>query len=342
MSYDINIWSRKRIEIDQEEIVIDEYMLTVDKSVVVENEDIPIDVMLSLSEIKYLTSFYLQPFTNDKTVIDKVTRYVKKLAKEFDGVVENPQLENCVLLVNKRKTFTRATRDAEKVSICWYMDRQQSLADRLGEFVELLEKYLPQALPRRYGSYEPPQYKYSETGKEHFIQFLNDEHFPVIYCTKPITYIFLSDAYIENQKIFKKEDYRCNKIEIELLKEAYLEPNWQFAIKRLFKEVAKLFKPFYAEIIDEKESMVCSWWWKGIPTKKGNPIIIGEPYSSLCGELPDENEIVTGIYYFENDVHKIKIPRELISKKKLFAKIKREQGFWADNFNYAKQFPFKL
>ena len=172
MSYDINIWSRKRIEIDQEEIVIDEYMLTVDKSVVVENEDIPIDVMLSLSEIKYLTSFYLKPFTNDKTVIDKVTRYVKKLAKEFDGVVENPQLENGVLLVNKRKTFTRATRDAEKVSICWYMDCQQSLADRLGEFVELLEKYLPQALPRRYGSYEPPQYKYSETGKEHFIQFI--------------------------------------------------------------------------------------------------------------------------------------------------------------------------
>ena len=172
MSYDINIWSRNRIEIDREEIAIGEYVLTVDQSVAVENEDIPIDVMLSLSEIKYLTSFYLQPFTNDKTVIDKVTRYVKKLAKEFDGVVENPQLEDGVLLVNKRKTFTRATRDAEKVSICWYMDCQQSLADRLGEFVELLEKYLPQALPRRYGSYEPPQYKYSETGKEHFIQFI--------------------------------------------------------------------------------------------------------------------------------------------------------------------------
>jgi hypothetical protein len=340
VSYDINIWSRKRIEIDQEEIVIDEYMLTVDKSVVVENEDIPIDVMLSLSEIKYLTSFYLQPFTNDKTVIDKVTRYVKKLAKEFDGVVENPQLKNGVLLVNKRKTFTRATRDAEKVSICWYMDCQQSLSNQLADFIELLEKYFPQALPRRYGSFEPPQFKYSETGKEHLIRFLNDEHSPVIYCTKPITYIFLSDAYIENQR-FAREDYRCNKIEIELLKEAYLEPNWQFAIKRLFKEVGRLFKPFYAEIIDEEESLVCSWWWKGIPEKKGNPIIIGEPYSTLLGKLPKENELETGLYYFESDVHKVKIPRELISKKKLFAKNKRGTGFFADNFNYAKQFPFR-
>ena len=113
----------------------------------------------------------------------------------------------------------------------------------------------------------------------------------------------MSDAYIENQ-VWAKKDYRCNRIEIELLKEAYLEPNWKFAVDRLFKEVGRLFKPFYAEVIDEEESQVCAWWWKGIPEKKGNPIIIGEPYSTLLGKLPKEN------------------------------------GFFADNFNYAKQFPF--
>ena len=52
-------------------------------------------------------------------------------------------------------------------------------------------------------------------------------------------------------------------------------------------------------------------------------------------------EIESGNYYFESDVHKVKIPRELISKKKLFAKNKRGTGFFADNFNYAKQFPFR-
>ena len=340
MSYDLNIWSRQKIETKQKIFNIDEYIITIEETVNVENEDIPIDVMLSLSEIKYLTSLHLQPYTNEKKIIDKAIKYAKKLAKEFDGVVENPQLANEVMLVNKRKTFTQATRDAEIISICWYVDCQESLSNKLAYFIEILEKYLPQALPRRYGSYEPPQFKYSETGKEHLIKFLNDEHSPVIYCTKPITYIFLSDAYIENQRL-EIEDYRCNKIEIELLKEAYLEPNWQYAIKKLFKEVAKLFKPFYAEIIDEEESMVCSWWWKGIPKKKGDPIIIGEPYSGLCREISSENEIATGIYYFESDVRKVKIPRELISKKKLFSKNKRGTGFFADNFIYAKEFPFK-
>ena len=87
--------------------------------------------------------------------------------------------------------------------------------------------------------------------------------------------------------------------------------------------------------------MVCSWWWKGIPEKKGNPIIIGEPYIGFCGKKPSENKIETGIYYFENDVHKMKIPRKLISKKKLFAANKRGTGFYADNFNYAKLFPLQ-
>ena len=47
------------------------------------------------------------------------------------------------------------------------------------------------------------------------------------------------------------------------------------------------------------------------------------------------------IYYFENDIRKIKIPRKLISNKKLFFGNKRRTGFLADNFNYAKLFPFK-
>ena len=162
MSYDLNIWSRQRVKTDQYEIKMGEYTINIEESVVVEEEDIPTEVLISYSDIKYLTSLYLQPYTNEKTIIEKAMRYAKKIAREFDGVVENPQFENNVLLTSKKKTFTRATRDADKISICWYMDCQQSLSNYVADFVDLLEKYLPQALPRRYGSFEPPKFKYSE------------------------------------------------------------------------------------------------------------------------------------------------------------------------------------
>lgn len=268
-----------------------------------------------------------------------MTLYAKKLAKEFHGVIEDPQLENSVISVVKGKKFTRSTRNADIISICWYIDPKESLSCKIADFIDLIEKYFPFAMPRRYGSFEPPQYKLSENGKEHLIDFLKKESFPVIYCQKPVTHIFLSDACVDNQR-FCIEEYRCNKIEIELLKEAYSEENRQFAVKRLFKETAKLFKPFYAEIIDEKDSTVCSWWWKGIPQKRGNTVIIGEPYSVLMKDLPSENQIAPDLYYFDNDLDKVRIPSKLVSKKKFFAKKERNIGYFADNFKSAKIFPF--
>jgi len=341
MSYNLNIWSRQRIETDQKELKIGEYTVTVEESVLVEAEDIPTNVMLSLAEIKYLTSVYLQPYTDEKAVTDKVIRYAKKLAKETYGVVENPQLGNEVYPTNKGKTFSRATKEDNIISICWYMDCKESLSHKLPSFIDLLENDLPPALPRRYGSYEPPQFKYSETGKDHLIRFLNDEQHPVLYCTKPIIYLFLSDAYTENQKYGVTKNYRCNKIEITMLKEAYSEPNWQFSVKKLFKKAAELLKPFYAEIIDEKEQGVCAWWWKGIPAKRGNPVIFGEPYSSLLGTLPDENKIENELYYFEDDISIVKIPRKLISSPKLLARKTKNAILSARDLNYAKHFPFQ-
>lgn len=339
MSYDLKIWSRRSVEIDVRTISFDDYTLTIDESVKVEEEDIPTEVILLLAGIKFLTELHLQPFTQDKSITDKAMRFARKLGKEFDGVIENPQLNEEIVIVNKAKAFKPFTRDAEMVKISWYMDSQQSLAVNIAQFIDLLEKYLPQALPRRYGAFEPPQYKYAETGKDHLIDFLLKEHLPVLYCTKPINFLFLSDGFIA-KKWPRKENYRCNSISILILKEAYLEDNWQFAVKRLFMEVARLYKPFYAEIIEEKESKVVTWWWKGIPVKRGNPMIIGEPYSTLSPKLSVENKLESGLYYFENS-KSIKIPQKLISKKKLSALGKPDKLNFAENYHYAKLFPFQ-
>ena len=113
MSYDLNIWSRQRVKTDQYEIKMGEYTINIEESVVVEEEDIPTEVLISYSDIKYLTSLYLQPYTNEKTIIEKAMRYAKKIAREFDGVVENPQLENSITLTNKRKTFALKEKTVE-------------------------------------------------------------------------------------------------------------------------------------------------------------------------------------------------------------------------------------
>jgi len=191
-------------------------------------------------------------------------------------------------------------------------------------------------MPRRYGTYEPPQYKYSETGRDHLISFLeegllrqivwkDDEaritysyDCPIWYATKPISFIFFSDAYLHEKHIHKNligDQYRCNCIELRMLKDAYNQPNWRFAVRRLFREVALLYMPFYAEIIDESDKGICSWWWRGIPAKRGEPIIIGNPYSSLFQPKLSSSEcLADGLFYLE-EPSLLRIPGKYLSKR---------------------------
>ncbi len=332
MSYDLNIWSRKCVQDERNELQINQYTLTIQKSVTVEFEDIPVNISLSLSEIQFLTTLSLQPYTNDQAIISKAIQIAKQFANKSVGILENPQ-ENNDIYINKKQVFQPITKDSEIISVCWYTNCDESLSIHFVEFLNLIEKYLPQAMPRRYGPFEPPQYKFLETGKAHLLEFLINEPSPVLYCTKPVLYLFLSDAYLDNQKYNIKE-YRCNKIELQILKEAYMQKNWRTAVEMLFVEVSKLYDPFYAEIIDENQSGVCSWWWKGIPDLRGKIFIIGAPYidflnlstAKKCGNvfLCDE---------------RCQIPFELVSKKKLLKR--KSQYSFNQDFNFAKVFPFK-
>jgi hypothetical protein len=306
MSYDLHIWSQQKITSSQIHTAIGDYTLSADESLLVEPEDIPAAVFLTLPEIKYLTELYLQPYPGDTTVISKAIRYANKLARQYTGIVENPQTGKGQYTGAEIQTFERVTQDSELVSVAWYMDSVNSLADHFGDLIDIFEERLPQALPRRYGGFEPPQHKYAEAGKAHLLEFLDKESSPVWYGTKPVTHVFLSDAF--KNAIHSSDRYRCNRIELQLLKEAYDEANWRYAIKRLLKEVSVIYKPFYAEIIVTREQSIKSWWWRGFPRKMGESIIIGEPYASLLAKrLTNAERLVDGLYYLE-DSTLIKIP----------------------------------
>jgi hypothetical protein len=54
----------------------------------------------------------------------------------------------------------------------WYEGDLLATREKLDGFIGLLGRYLPEALPRRYGLFEPPQFTYEETGKGHFVDLL--------------------------------------------------------------------------------------------------------------------------------------------------------------------------
>jgi|GEM_PF-1360953 len=322
MSYDLRIWSSGKMPLNNplltdagytnnNEYIVREgngWQVVISRSVSVEPEDIPDTIMQSLPGISYMTEINIEPISAPDKIRNETLRLCKALAKEMKGVVEDLQ-DGIVKMpsgVKKISYDNPKGKNQPLISLIWYFeDVTFYKSKKIDQFVDLLEKYMPDALPRRYGEYEPPQNKYAETGKEHLIDFLKNESSPVWYAAKPFTHLFISVPDIEKEtqaclqnNLFQKDinpqsfygkaqlRYRCGKIELQMLKEVFLQPDWNLAVKRLFLEMSKLLIPFYAEIIEERPHMILqksglirSWWWRGIPRDLGYAIILDEKYA---------------------------------------------------------------
>jgi len=324
MSYDLKIWSSGKIpennliltnagyKLNNDFIVRagNDWQVVISRSVVVESEDIPDKIMQSLPGISYMTEINIEPISAPDKIRNETLRLCKTLAKEMKGVVEDPQEGTIKLPSGVKKISYDPPKGKYKtlISLIWYFDDVKFYqSNKIVQFVDLLEKYMPDALPRRYGEYEPPKNKYAETGKEHLIEFLKNESNPVWYATKPFTHLFISVPNIEKEtqeclqnNLIQKDinpqsfygkaqsKYRCGKIELQMFQEIFLQPDWNLAVKRLFLEMSKLLNPFYAEIIGkqpgaisaaqyikrQKKGLIRSWWWRGIPRDLGYAVIM--------------------------------------------------------------------
>ena len=70
----------------------------------------------------------------------------------------------------------------------WWFEHGRVLEpDWIDAFLALLERCVPEALPERYGLWEPPQHVFEETGREHLMAFLSEHMGEVIvwYANRP-------------------------------------------------------------------------------------------------------------------------------------------------------------
>lgn len=329
MSYDLRIWSSGQISEDSllakadyklhNDFFLREgkgWQVIISRSYLVEPEDIPDSIMQALPGISFMTEISIEPISAPEKIKNETLRLCNALAKEMKGIVEDPQVGTAKVPTGVKKVIdvNFKCKNRPLVSLIWFFDDVMFYqSKKIGQFIDLLEKYMPDALPRRYGEFEPPQYKYAETGKVHLIDFLKRGSSPVWYATKPFTHMHFSIPHIEKEKaeIIKNDlinkdinpqsyygaamrKFRSGYIELQLLQDIFIQPDWNLAVKRLFIEIAKLLKPFYSEIICEqlgsmtgeqyikmeKEGLFRSWWWRGIPRDLGYAVVLDKQYIS--------------------------------------------------------------
>jgi len=334
MSYDINIWSINSVD-DLKQSILEEgfkeladnsyslesknWQITLHQSTA-EDEDVPDEALSLLPGIKYMLELHLEPISAPKTAYTQLNKLAKILARQTTGVIEDKQEDTYSLPSGIKKYNPPKREKEERFSILemswWFEHKNFSNRQHIVSFLKLLEKYLPEALPRRYGLYEPPQFKYEETGFEHFVDFLSKEESIVCYTTKPVLGISLgfNDApgFVNHGG---KRKYKCSYITISLDAAVLGQSHWQEHLPKMWKTLSSEIQPFYGDVrilknyisgkatywgdATSERHPVKGWWWRGIPKHSALAMVIGKPYTQLWrGIKPASKEKNSLLIYY--------------------------------------------
>jgi hypothetical protein len=338
MSYSISIWSvektsfedeffnQKNIIFQNEGIIYEarDWQIMIGKPHKVMEEDIPKEVAGQLPGISFFTEIILEPIGAPKRALQIVKRIAKILAQSSRGIIMDEQ-EGTVISPSgvKRLEKIAPSLDPSVLQMTWWFTDDHTFnKDGIEAFFNLIENMVPELLPRRYGVYEPPEFKLADMGKEHFIQYFSKNLYEgvVWYPSKPFTYITVQ---IPPKIGATREGFRASYITIEFLEEVIHQPGWATELKRFWLKASDQLQPFYGEMRKAKFS-IGDTWWRGFPKKLGNAAVIGKPYIDIWPEFTKKaKQTDSELFYIENikqdyqDLHSIigEVPEDLVQPK---------------------------
>ncbi|BCW11507.1 hypothetical protein NtRootA4_25710 [Arthrobacter sp. NtRootA4] len=151
------------------------YSFTVDGPFAVEADDLPEEVAEVLPEAA--TMFQVLVEGTQEPEIPHGVRFARKLAKACHGVVMDEQTSE--IWPQPRVAAPPKVKEARIVNDVWmsWMLLEDDLpSDYLQGYLRIARELLPEAVPVRFGKYEPLQFRFDLSGEKGFVdEFYNDE-----------------------------------------------------------------------------------------------------------------------------------------------------------------------
>jgi len=198
----------------------------------------------------------------------------------------------------------------------WFMSRVLLERTKRESFFEVLERLLPEAMPKRYGLYEPPSHVYAKTGKEHLHQFMDEnEHDSIVwYPHRPVTSVNLQ---CPKPLGAGPNGFRSNLIEIYVEAAALSQPGWSAHLQQFWRQMSSLLRPIYGDVrtihgvtrhggvayfsAEDVGRMfrerTRSWFWRGIPKCLGHAVVLGDDYQRLWPDFVAKSEVANGLAF---------------------------------------------
>lgn len=312
MSYDIQVWSTNEPVLEEalssdrgwqshaetRSLERKTWQIVCDSSSRILPEDIPEQVANCLPGISFLTEIILEPISAPESARKEALRTASRIAKLSHGIVLDRQKDELTTPRGVKRYIVEPR--PERFGVLklgwWFLDDVMMSKEGVAGFFDVLSTHMPEALPRRYGLYEPPKHLLEEEGLDHLATFLaeNIGNAPVLYPHRP--FVGLSVA-CTSERQHPRLGFRCNRISIDCEASVVTQPGWQEGLRRFWLAVCEYLRPFYSETrtLDGFIRMgatygsdmqtdihpIRSWFWRGIPRELGHATAISAPYIEL-------------------------------------------------------------
>lgn len=332
MSYDLRVWTALRPPLpaslpDPESWVLHgeahsregrNWQIVVSGPHEVLPEDVPAEVAGELPGIGFLTELSIEPITAPKSALQVAQKAARAIGKAAHGVVVDEQ-EGTSTTPAGVKRFVPAKRP-ERFSVIdmtwWFTDSPVLSRKGVDDFVRLLEQWLPEALPKRYGLFEPPQHRLEETGLVHFKAFLieNITDIVVWYPHRPVVHVNISP---QPEWGVGRLGFRCGYASVAVERSALTQPGWQAGLTTFWKRAAQVVTPFYGDVrtlngfvrsggtyavdMATEQGPVRGPFWRGVPRDPGHACVCGPAYLKLWPRFAEQAETEGSLGFITSD-----------------------------------------
>ena len=316
MSYDVSIWCVEPFSDaadlpDPEDWEVGDHGWTLagagwvlhsGASEMVLEEDIPKEIRPTLPGIHHVVHLSLGPGDAPRAGRAALRKAAKRVAEIARGVFFDPQADTIELPSGARRYVAPAVSEARipVLAMSWWLGHGD-LVERpyLERLLDVLSTHVPEVLPRRYGTADPPQYELARTGRDHFVGFLleNLARTVVWYAQPPLYHVSLAlRPTCGFTRSGARSAYRSNHLRIEIDQAVLDQPGWATALLRLWRAASRELRPFFGDVrslgghlrkahrvfsdVHTDPHPIRSWWWNGIPPRLGHAAVVGEPYLS--------------------------------------------------------------
>jgi hypothetical protein len=278
----------------------------------IEVEDVPPDVAAVLAGAAYFVNLSVEPITAPASARSLAWKTARAIAKATHGVVLDPQGGSVTTPAGVRRFVAqkRPARFSLLEMSWWFTDGPLLSQAGLDAFLDTLAKHLPEALPKRYGLYEPPQHRFAETGLDHFRDFLAQHAADglVWYPHRPVMSVHVRAS---PQWGVGRLGFACGYCSLAVEQTALRQPGWQALLGDLFARLSPAVRPFYGEVrtlagfvpmgatygsdMQTAVHPIGGGRWRGVPRDPGHACVCGPDYLSLWPAFRDEARIVDGL-----------------------------------------------